>query len=55
MTSLTVEAGTDDFLSKPINKTDLLIRVRNLLTSRNKKKELDRALDYFDHMQREGP
>src|SRR5436305_7470256 len=50
-----VEAGTDEFLSKPINKTDLLIRVRNLLTSRKNKKELDRALDYFESMQREGP
>ena len=50
-----VEAGTDDFLSKPINKTDLLIRVRNLLSSRKNKKELDRALDYFESMQREGP
>src|SRR5207302_528450 len=36
-----VEAGTNDFLSKPINKTDLLIRVRNLLASRKNKNELD--------------
>lgn len=26
-----VEAGTDDFLSKPVNKTELLKRVENLL------------------------
>ena len=50
-----VEAGTDDFLSKPINKTDLLLHVRNLLKSRQKKKELDRALDYFESMQRDTP
>src|SRR5437660_4527823 len=39
-----VEAGTDDFLSKPIAKTDLLVRVRNLLKSRRYKTELDRTL-----------
>src|SRR6266567_6004927 len=50
-----VEAGTDDFLSKPINKTELLLTVRNLLAARQNKKELDRALDYFDSMQRDAP
>ena len=48
-----VEAGTDEFLSKPINRTELLLRVRNLLKSRQYKRELDRALDYFDRMQQE--
>ena len=48
-----VEAGTDEFLSKPINRTELLLRVRNLLRSRQNKRELDRALDYFDRMQQE--
>ncbi|HEY7424495.1 MAG TPA: response regulator [Gemmataceae bacterium] len=43
-----VDAGTDDFLSKPINKTDLLLRVRALLRSRQKKSELDRALAYIE-------
>src|SRR5205085_6872401 len=35
-----VEAGTDDFLTKPINKTELLLRVRALLKSRHNQKEL---------------
>jgi two-component system, OmpR family, alkaline phosphatase synthesis response regulator PhoP len=48
-----VEAGTDDFLSKPINKTELLLRVRNLLRSRQNKRELDRALAYFDSVQQD--
>ena len=50
-----VEAGTDDFVSKPINKTELLLRVRHLLTSRRNKKDLDRALDYFEGMERDVP
>src|SRR5438309_4661517 len=29
-----VEAGTDDFLTKPINKTELLLRMRSLLKAR---------------------
>src|SRR6266446_6807407 len=29
-----VDAGTDDFLTKPINKAELLLRVRALLESR---------------------
>ncbi len=47
-----VDAGTDEFLSKPINKTELLLRVRSLLTTRQNKKELDRALAYFESVQR---
>lgn len=42
-----VEVGTDDFLTKPINKTELLLRTRSLLKSRKHKKDLDRALAYF--------
>ena len=29
-----IEAGTDDFISKPLEKADLLKRVRNLLALR---------------------
>ena len=43
-----VEAGTDDFLSKPINKNELLLRARSLLRSRQNKRELDRALAYIE-------
>ena len=39
-----VEVGTDDFLSKPIKKSELLLRVRSLLRSRMYKRQLDRAL-----------
>lgn len=43
-----VEAGTDDFLTKPINKTELLLRVRSMLKSRQNQRELDRALAYIE-------
>ena len=50
-----VEAGTDDFLSKPINKTELLLRVRSLLRSRQYRKELDRALAYIESVEKGVP
>jgi DNA-binding response OmpR family regulator len=50
-----VEAGTDDFLTKPINKSELLLRVRSLLKSRHNKRELDRALAYIDAVERGAP
>jgi two-component system, OmpR family, alkaline phosphatase synthesis response regulator PhoP len=47
-----VEAGTDDFLTKPINKTDLLLRIRSLLKSRQNRSNLDRALAYIEAVER---
>lgn len=45
-----VEAGTNDFLTKPINKTDLVMRVKALLQSRRQSTDLDRTIDYVDEM-----
>jgi CheY-like chemotaxis protein len=51
-----VEAGTDDFLSKPINRWELLTRVRSLLRVRHLKSELDRTLAYLEEVdQARGP
>jgi CheY-like chemotaxis protein len=47
-----VEAGTDDFLTKPINKSELLLRVRSALKSRLNKRQLDRALAYIEAVER---
>lgn len=45
-----VAAGTDDFLSKPINKLELLTRVRSLLRVRHLKGELERTLAYLQEV-----
>ena len=48
-----VEAGTDDFVTKPINKNELLLRVRALLKSRQNPRELDRTLAYIEAVERD--
>ena len=47
-----VEAGADDFLTKPINKAELLLRVRSALKSRQHKGQLDQALDYIEGVEK---
>jgi two-component system cell cycle response regulator len=42
-----VESGTDDFVSKPVSRLELLTRVRNLLKVRHLKNELERTLAYL--------
>ena len=46
-----VDAGTDDFITKPINKTELLLRVRAMLDSRHGATAADRALAYIGRVQ----
>ena len=45
-----VEAGTDDFLSKPINKLELLTRVKSLLRVCHLTDERDRLLAYLEDL-----
>lgn len=46
-----VESGTDDFISKPVQRIELLTRVRSLLRVRYLKNELDRTLAYLNEME----
>jgi two-component system, OmpR family, alkaline phosphatase synthesis response regulator PhoP len=47
------DCGTDDFISKPVNKFELLTRVRSLLRVRHLKSELERALTYLNEVEHE--
>jgi len=46
-----VAAGCDDFLSKPVNKLELLKRVENMLRLRHVTDELERLRRYIDGME----
>jgi CheY-like chemotaxis protein len=46
-----VDAGTDDFLSKPVDKTSLVKRVENMLKFRNVTDELERLRRYIEQME----
>ena len=46
-----VEAGTNDFLSKPINKLELLKRVENLLKLKDVTDENERLRRYIEGME----
>lgn len=43
-----VDVGTNDFLTKPINKNELLLRVKAMLESRRQQDELSATLQYID-------
>jgi len=47
------ECGTDDFVSKPVNKFELLTRVKSLLRVRHLKSELERALSYLNEIEQD--
>jgi response regulator RpfG family c-di-GMP phosphodiesterase len=46
-----VNAGTDDFLSKPVNKVELTKRVENMLKLRHITDEVERLRRYIDGME----
>src|SRR5262245_35434615 len=47
-----VNAGTDDFLTKPVNKLELTTRVKSLLQIRHLTNERDRLLAYVESVER---
>jgi len=50
-----VQAGTDDFLSKPVNKIELLKRVENMLKLKDVTDENERLRRYIESMEEGGP
>ena len=45
-----VKAGTDDFLSKPVNRIELMKRVENMLKLKDTTDELERLRRYIEEM-----
>ena len=46
-----ISSGTDDFLSKPINKWELLTRVKTMLKLKNLTDKLERTLAYLSEIE----
>ena len=46
-----VQAGTDDFISKPVDKIGLTIRIHNMLEVRTVKDENERLRKYIEKME----
>ena len=49
-----VAAGTDDFLSKPVNKVELIKRVENMLKLKGITDEVERLRRYIEQMEERG-
>lgn len=48
-----IDCGADDFLTKPVNKFELLTRVKSLLRVRMLKSNLERTLQYIKEIEKE--
>lgn len=46
-----ISSGTDDFLSKPVNKWELLTRVKTMLKLKNLTDKLERTLAYLSEIE----
>jgi len=46
-----IASGTDDFVSKPVNRLELITRVKSLLRVSHLKNELDRTLAYLQEVE----
>ena len=48
-----VDSGTDDFLSKPVNKLELLTRVKTMLKLKHLTDKLERTLAYLSEIEKQ--
>ncbi|MHC4666689.1 MAG: response regulator [Planctomycetota bacterium] len=48
-----IDCGTDDFLSKPVNKLELLTRVRTMLKLKHLSDKLERTLAYLSEIEKQ--
>ena len=48
-----VDCGTDDFVSKPVNKLELLTRVRTMLKLKHLTDKLERTLAYLTEVEKQ--
>lgn len=46
-----IDAGTDDFVSKPVNKLELIARVRTMLRFKHLSDKLERTLAYLSEIE----
>jgi len=46
-----IDAGTDDFLTKPIHKAELVLRVKALVEAKTEPTDVDRMLAYMRRVQ----
>jgi two-component system, OmpR family, alkaline phosphatase synthesis response regulator PhoP len=48
-----IDSGTDDFLSKPVNKLELITRVKTMLKLKHLSDKLERTLAYLSEMEKQ--
>jgi CheY-like chemotaxis protein len=46
-----IDSGTDDFVSKPVNKLELLARVRTMIKLKHLSDKLERTLAYLNEIE----
>jgi PleD family two-component response regulator len=47
-----IDSGTDDFVSKPINKLELLTRIRTMLKLKHVTDRLQRTMAYLSEVEK---
>lgn len=48
-----IDSGTDDFLSKPVNKLELITRVKTMLKLKHLTDKLERTLTYLSEIEKQ--